>query len=50
MKNDYITSLAQVSCEELFFSEFVFVREYEQWLDEREEEWKRTIEYADNNL
>ena len=50
MENDHITSLAQVSCEELFFSEFVFVREYEQWLDEREEEWKRTIEYADNNL
>ena len=50
MENDHITSLAQVSCEELFFSEYVFVREYEQWLDEREEEWKRTIEYADNNL
>ena len=50
MNNDYITSLAQVSCKELLFSEFVFVREYEQWLDEREEEWKRTIEYADNNL
>ena len=47
MENDHITSLAQVSCEELLFTEY-FSREYEQWLDEREEEWQRTMDYADN--
>ena len=48
MNNDYITSLAQVSCEEQFTEDLS--REYEQWLDEREEEWQRTMDYADNNL
>ena len=48
MKNDYITSLAQISCEEQFTEDLS--REYEQWLDEREEEWQRTMDYADNNL
>ena len=47
METGHTTSLAQVSCEELFFSEYVFVREYEQWLDEREQEWERTMAYAD---
>ena len=36
MNNDYITSLAQVSCEEQFTEDLS--REYEQWLDEREQE------------
>jgi len=45
MNNDYITSLAQVSCEEQFTEEVS--REYEQWLDEREQEWERTMAYAD---
>mgnify|MGYP003116326636 CR=1 FL=1 len=48
MENDYITSLAQVSCEEQFTEDFS--REYEQWIDEREQEWERTMAYADNNL
>ena len=48
MNDDYITSLAQVSCEEQFTEDLS--REYEQWLDEREQEWERTMAYADNNL
>ena len=48
MENDHITSLAQVSCEEQFTEDLS--REYQQRIDEREEEWQRTMDYADNNL
>tara|TARA_Y100000004_G_scaffold22079_1_gene22486 strand:- start:34 stop:177 length:144 start_codon:yes stop_codon:yes gene_type:complete len=46
MDNDYITSLAQVSCEEQFTEDLN--REYQQRIDEREQEWERTMAYADN--
>ena len=43
MENDYISCLAQISCEEQFTEEV----SREQWLEEREQEWERTIAYAE---
>ena len=54
MKNDYITSLATPSVEKVFETREANA-EYEQWLDERQSEWQerednwdRTIAYADS--
>ena len=37
--------LIRISCEEMF--DATAAAEYEQWLDEREQEWERTMDYAD---
>ena len=37
--------LIRISCEEIF--DATAAAEYEQWLDEREREWERTMAYAD---
>jgi hypothetical protein len=42
-----ISSLAHASCNELFDADADAEREYCAWLDEREQEWDRTIAAAD---
>ena len=47
MVND-LHDMIRVSCEEMF--DATAAAEYEQWLDERDEreqEWERTMDYAD---
>ena len=44
MEND-LHDLIQISCEEVFTADAA--AEYEAWLDEREAEWNRVMEYAD---